>query len=63
MDAWNKGRSHTAGGMDRRWCTSHRLLLGLTFNREEGKRRNRRRTFTDTQTDACWDGVTCLLGD
>lgn len=25
-----KGGSHTGGSMDRRWCTSHRLLLGLT---------------------------------
>lgn len=48
--------------MDRKWCTSHRLLLGLTFNREERKRRKSRRTFTDTQTDACWDGVTCSPG-
>ncbi len=38
-DAWKKGRSHSGGSMDRRWRTSHRPLLGMTFNREERKRK------------------------
>ncbi len=41
MDAWNKGRSHSGGSMDRRWRTSNSLLLGMTFNREERKRRSK----------------------
>lgn len=49
--------------MDRRWCTSHRLLLGRTFNREERKSRKRKRrseTFTDTQ-DRCMLGCRDML--
>lgn len=58
---WWRRRRRWYSSMDRRRCTSHRPLLGLTFNREERKRRKRggARTFTDTQRDACWDAETC----
>lgn len=41
MDAWNKGRSHTGGSMDRRWCTSHRPATGVDL--QQGRERRKRR--------------------
>ncbi len=60
MDAWNKGRSHTGGSMDRRWCTSHRPLLGLTFGREE-RRRKRRSENIHRHSDRCMLGWSDML--
>lgn len=64
MDAWNKKEEVTAGGggggsMDRRWCTSHRPLLGLTFNgeREEEEEREHshsRQMHAGMQRHASW---------
>lgn len=61
MDAWNKGRSHTGGSVDRRWCTSHRPLLGLTFNREERKRSKSRRENIRRHSDRCMLGWSDML--
>lgn len=67
MDAWNKKEEVTDGGEDGRMDTSHtkdgggRLLLGLTFNRKERKRRRRSENI-HRHSERCMLGCDMLVG-